>query len=197
MNYGINSTTVYRLKKGNIHAFEMVFDFYKSAIFKFVVGYTKAKETAEEITQETFIKLWEHKETLDPDKNIKSYLFTIAKNLTLNYLRSITHEITLKDELWDDIKTAQINAESQLIFDEYQDLFEDILNTLPEKKRAIFIMSKQDGMSNEEIALQLGITKKTVKNNLWETLVIIKKQLKPHLEFTLKTIVISYFFHLF
>lgn len=199
MNKGMDNIFFKKLKSGNINAFETVFNLYKLPIYQFVLSHTKTIEVSEEITQEVFVRLWENRKKIDPEKNLKSYIYTIAKNLTLSYLREVTKEHSLKEELWNKIGIVRADPENDMIFEEYQFFFEEILNNLPQKKREIYILSKVEGKSNEEIASQLGITKKTVKNNLWETLLIIKRQLTPYLEFTLKTFIISfvYFYSFF
>ncbi|MDG3581185.1 RNA polymerase sigma factor [Galbibacter pacificus] len=182
-----------KLKQDDIAAFEAIFSHYRLPILKFIVSYAKSVEVAEELTQETFIRLWESRATLNAQKSCRSFLYTIAKNLSLNYLRSNTKEEILKQELWDRVKMAQANPEERIVFEEYQTIFNQILEELPQKKRTIYIMSKYEGRSNEEIATTLGVTKKTVKNNLWETLRIIKDRLEPYLEYTIRIVLISFF----
>lgn len=182
-----------QLKQNNMAAFEAIFARYRMPILKFIISYTKSAEVAEELTQEVFVKLWDTRKGLKADKNCKSLLFTIAKNLALNHLRAATKEEALKNELWARIQVAHYNPEEKIVFEEYQTIFDEILNELPQKKRTIYLMSKHEGRSNQEIASLLGLTKKTVKNNLWETLRIIKARIEPYLEYTTRVLLISFF----
>ena len=179
-----------KLKQGDVSAFEMLFRNKRVQLLKFIVVYTKSVEVAEELTQEVFIRLWNARENIDVDKNGTAYLYTIAKNLALNYLRAQTKEATLKSELWQRSKRFHSTPEEHIVFKEYLTIFNAILEELPQKKRQIYIMSKQDGKSSDEIAAKLGITKKTVKNNLSQTLRLIRDRLEPYLEYTIKAILI-------
>lgn len=142
--------------------------------------------------QEIFIKVWEQKEKIDLSLSFNAFIYTIAKNLTYNHLRKIANRETLKQKLWGNISYVN-EIENNMIFSEYEDILEDILGNLPQQKRSIFILSRREGMSNQEIADLLGISSKTVKNHLWKTLQMIKRQLQPHLGFIAGFLYILFF----
>ncbi|RTE55406.1 RNA polymerase sigma-70 factor [Arenibacter aquaticus] len=169
------------LKKGNRAAFEAIFDLYEKRLYYFVFSITKSEYATEEILQEVFIKIWTKKETIDLDRSFESFIFTIAKNLTYNYLRNIANQQSLKEEYWKNITSLNEETKDSIILAEYEDIVNDILQQIPTQKRSIYILSKQQGKSNKEIADLLGITQKTVKNHLWKTLQIIRTQLEPHI----------------
>lgn len=172
-----------KLKKGDPKAFEDLFHIFEYKILSFIVSYTKSIYIAEDITQEVFIKVWNNRKKINPDKNFQSYIFTIAKRMVLNYMRDYMSKTTsLEDQMHREILCKE-NIESKIIYEEYQYIVEEIVNTFPKKMRSIYIMSRNQGKSHYEIANILGISKKTVKNNLWEALVIIKKHLSPYLEY--------------
>jgi len=169
------------LKKGNRAAFEAIFDLYEKRLYYFVFSITKSEYATEEILQEAFIKIWTKKETIDPSRSFESFIFTIAKNLTYNYLRNIANQQSLKEEYWKNISSLNEETKDSILLAEYEDIVNDILQQIPTQKRSIYILSKQQGKSNKEIADLLGITQKTVKNHLWKTLQIIRTQLEPHI----------------
>lgn len=169
------------LKKGNRAAFEAIFDLYENRLYYFVFSITKSEYATEEILQEVFIKIWTKKETIDPKRSFESFIFTIAKNLTYNYLRNIANQQSLKEEYWKNISSLNEATKDSILLAEYEDIVHDILQQIPTQKRSIYILSKQQGKSNKEIADLLGITQKTVKNHLWKTLQIIRTQLEPHI----------------
>ena len=169
------------LKKGNRAAFEAIFDLYENRLYYFVFSITKSEYATEEILQEVFIKIWTKKETIDPNRSFESFIFTIAKNLTYNYLRNIANQQSLKEEYWKNISSLNEETKDSILLAEYEDIVHDILQQIPTQKRSIYILSKQQGKSNKEIADLLGITQKTVKNHLWKTLQIIRTQLEPHI----------------
>lgn len=168
------------LKEGDRSAFRAIFDLYQKRLYAFIFSITKSHYSAEELLQEVFIKLWQEKENINTSLSFNAFVYTIARNLTYNHLRKAANQENLKQELWRNISHLN-DVENQLIFSEYEDILEDILKSIPQKKRSIFILSRQEGKTNQEIADLLGISQKTVKNNLWETLKTIKSQLQPHL----------------
>ncbi|NKI25455.1 RNA polymerase sigma-70 factor [Arenibacter sp. 6A1] len=170
------------LKKGDTQAFRAVFDIYQNRVYHFVKSITKSDYVSEEIVQEVFIKIWGIKESINTAHSFEAFLFTIARNATYNYLRSVANQQSLKEEFWKNISYSNKQTEDTILLGEYEALVENILENIPPQKRNIFILSKQQGKSHQEIADLLGISTKTVKNHLWETLKILKSQLKPHLE---------------
>lgn len=170
------------LKTGDRIAFRAIFDLYQKRVYRFVYSLTKSDYVTEEIVQEVFIKIWTNRETLKPDLSFEAFLFTIARNLTYNHLRGIANQRSLKEEFWKNISELSKQTEDTILLAEYETIVEDILQNIPTQKRSIFILSRQQGKSNQEIADLLGISQKTVKNHLWATLQIIRRQLGPHLE---------------
>lgn len=169
------------LKKGDKNAFATVYNNYQKKIFYFIFSITKSEYATEEILQNVFINIWDNKHKIDMSKSFNSFVYTIAKNLTYNFLREVAHRDSLKKELWKRIKHLKKHTENDIIFKEYSDIVEDIIDSLPNQKKAIYILSKQEGKSNSEIADLLGITEKTVKNHLWKTMQTIREQLQPHI----------------
>lgn len=170
------------LKNGSRIAFKSIFDLYQKRVYHFVFTITKSEYVAEEIVQEVFIRIWTKRETLDLNHSFEAFLFTIARNLTYNHLRSIANQESLKEEFWKNISDLSKQTEDCLLLKEYENLVEDILQNIPTQKRSIFILSRKQGKTNQEIAELLGISPKTVKNHLWATLKTIRTQLEPHLE---------------
>lgn len=194
MDHNRDEILFYKLSQGDVGAFEELFQQRRQQIFKFIVMYTKSTTVAEELTQEVFIRLWKSRASINMNQNPKSYLNTIAKNLALNYLRSQTKQARLKEELWERSQRFSSNPEDQLVFKDYQAIFNSILEELPQKKRDIYVLSKHHGKTHDEIATELGLSKKTVKNNLWEAFKLIRTRLEPYLEYTIKFIIIAFSF---
>lgn len=180
------------LKKGNRTAFKAIFDLYQNRVYHFVYSITKSDYVTEEIVQEVFIRIWTKRETLELGYSFDAFLFTIARNLTYNHLRNIANQRSLKEEFWKNISNLSKQTEDTILLAEYETLVEDILQNIPTQKRSIFILSRQQGKSNQEIADLLGISPKTVKNHLWATLQIIRRQLAPHLESVYCLLVFSF-----
>ncbi len=176
------------LKAGNPRAFKQIFLCYEKRLYFFVFSITKSEYIAEEILQEVFIKIWTNRESIDINRSFESFIFTITRNLTYNYLRDASRREAIRNELWSNVVAQQQDVESNVIFEEYKDIVEDIIQNLPVQKRSIYQLSRQEGKSNSEIAAILGISPKTVRNHLWNTMSTIRSQLKPYIDDTLRLI---------
>ncbi|MCL6296369.1 RNA polymerase sigma factor [Jejuia spongiicola] len=174
-------STLLSLKNGDKDAFEVVFNAYQRKLYAFIYLITKSKYSTDEILQNVFITLWNSKSSIDTSKSFNSFIYTIARNLTYNHLRAIANKDSLKQELWENMIMSSNCTEDTLLYGEYSEILDDILLGLPKQKRAVFILSREEGKSNQEIADLLGISKKTVKNHLWKTLQLIREQLHPHI----------------
>lgn len=179
-------------KAGKAGSFKEIFLLFEKRLYHFVFSITKSEYISEEITQEVFIKVWERRKTINTSQSFDAFIFTIARNLTYNYLRDASRRKSIRDELWKNISLEQERVEADLIFDEYKEILEDIIQKLPQQKRSIYVLSREQGKSNTEIAELLGISEKTVRNHLWKTMNIIRSQLQPYLDDTLKILVLIY-----
>lgn len=169
------------LKNGERCAFREIFETYHKRLYYFVFSFTKSDFATEDILQEVFVKVWMKRETIDPSCSFDSYIYIIARNQTYNHLRRIANQESLKKEVWRNLKHYDRQTEDTVLLSEYQNIVDDILESLPVKKRSIFILSREQGKSNQEIADLLNISPKTVKNHLWKTLQLIKAQLQPYI----------------
>lgn len=176
-----NKSLLLSLKKGDKKAFAIVYNTYQKKIFYFIFSITKSEYATEEILQNVFINLWNNRSKIDPYKSFNAFVYAIARNLTYNFLREVANRDSLKKEHWKRIKHLKKHTENDIIFKEYSDIVEDIISSLPNQKKSIYILSKQEGKTNAEIADLLGISEKTVKNHLWKTMQTIREQLQPHI----------------
>ena len=173
-----------RLKEGDTAAFEIIFNEYREKLYPFVFSMTKSKNATEDIIQEVFLKIWVNRDTIETQKSFNSYIYTIARNLTLNFLRKIANNTILKQEMWKNISELNSQTENLVELWEYERILHTIISKLPEQKKKIVTLSKKQGKTNQEIAELLDISPKTVKNHLWKSLQIIKNQLQPYLSDT-------------
>ncbi|UKB78585.1 RNA polymerase sigma factor [Chryseobacterium sp. MEBOG07] len=155
-----------RLRNGDEHAFEELYRSYSKRIFVNVLKLVKDEDQAQEILQDVFIKIWNHRKNIDPDKSFPAYLFSIAKNLVRDFFRKAALDRKLQamliangTELYDHIESALYHKESTAIL-------QSAIETLPLQRRAIFTLCKMEGKSYDEVAAALGITVSTVGNQL-------------------------------
>ncbi|ELR70503.1 RNA polymerase ECF-type sigma factor [Fulvivirga imtechensis AK7] len=155
------------LKKGNESAFRMLFDKYHRKLYHFSRKMGQSHEDAEGIIQEVFIIVWKNKATLNEELSLPAYLFTITKRVVL---KKVKRKI-LEDEYLANQQNSQSHfhqqTEDYIIFTNLLDQANKGLDQLSPGRKQIFMLSKQQGLSNEEIAEKLNISKRTVENQLY------------------------------
>lgn len=159
------------IKAGSEDMFKSVYRAEYNNLVHFIVNYTHNRQDAEDIVQETMLSVWNGREILDPERNFRSYLYTIARNKALNYLRDNAKHIrntSLQDEdyLVNSLALSSHSVEEEINALELQEFLDRIYLSLPEKVVRTFRMSRQDGMTYNEIAEQLGITPKVVEYHI-------------------------------
>ena len=153
------------LKKGDEKAFKKIFKIYYNIILAFIHKLTENRMQAEDIVQETFIKLWAYKENIDINRPIKSFLFKTSYNLYIDlYRKSLRTKEMLK--AWYFQKIVSLTEEDDLIKEKKIKLIQKEINRLPSKCRDIFLMSKFEGLTYNEISIELNISVKTVENQI-------------------------------
>ena len=163
-------------------SFKCLFDNYKNRLYGYVLAITHSHYTAEEITQEIFIKLWLCRDILHQVENLDGNIFTIARNKTLKHLRKAAYDVRLLKELQERASPADLinNVEERAMVSEYDRLLQDALAMLSPQRRLVFQLSRQRGLNHEEIAHQLQLSRNTVKNHLVEALRFIRHYFVQH-----------------
>ena len=130
-----------------------------------------SKNVAEELAMDIFIYLWENRETFQIQLSLKAYLFQAAKNKCLNELRKKKETVGL-----DGVEVSTINTSvSTLETEELYRLIQEAVFSLPDKCRNIFLLSRSENLTNQEIARRLNISVKTVEGQITTALKKIKK----------------------
>jgi RNA polymerase sigma-70 factor (ECF subfamily) len=174
------------LRNASMQSFENLYHRYSGKLYNFVMKVSKGDSyIAEELVQRTFIKVWENKVNIDPDKSFISYLCTIAKNMLLNEYEHQTvqfiYQEYVKANFIDEDRGTEKEVEKNLL-EEYID---KLAEELPPRRREIFILSKKDGLSNKEIAQQLQITESTIETQLSKAFAFMRNQIQKHYELVL------------
>ncbi len=166
-------------------AFQKLFDIYAGNIYAYSKSMLKSKEYAEEIVQDVFLRVWLHRDRINPDASFKSYIFTIARNLTLNFLSKAAYDKKLKEEIFYKSQRADNQTEKLVSETEYERLKTQAIAQLPPKRRRIFEMSRNEGRSYEEISKELEISINTVKTQMSKALESIRIFLQKNTDLTL------------
>lgn len=165
------------LQKGNIAAFDLLFEVYSHKLYAFALKYFRNTADTEELVQEVFVKVWEKRQALKSEYSFKSYLFTIALNQIRKYYNkkaaSLRYIQSIQDESF---IFGQVPTEDYELTLQKLNL---IIDQMPSRRREIFIKSKLEGKSSKEVALELNITVGTVDNQVSEALRFIRNRFSP------------------
>ncbi|WP_423127204.1 RNA polymerase sigma factor [Gaoshiqia sp. Z1-71] len=163
------------LSKNSPIAFQQLFDRYSQKMYRFSLSYLKSDTEAEEIVQDVFMKLWENRGNLKSDKSVKSYLFTIAFNAIKKKFNQKMKNEKYKHDLFQWLGQEKPSLESRLDFESLLEKLDTLIEQLPEKRKAIFLQRKKEGKSIQSISEEMGISPKTVKNQITEAMNFLKK----------------------
>lgn len=178
-------TLILSLRKGEKFAFEEIYNDFFSVLYHVSLQYLHDEKISEEIVQDTFMKLWEIRESLNDQFNIRSFLYTITKNNCLNYLRN--QKIAYKHQENLKYLKMQFNYEaldklgSYIEFEELRAKIDEVISSLPDDLRATFELSRFEEMSYKEIAEKQSVSVKTVEARMTKSLKILRHQLKDYL----------------
>ena len=186
------SELVKKIKAGDEAAFKAMYDRYQKKLRHYAFLITKSQFYADDILQKAFMEIWMGRERLKPELSFNHYLFKITRNLALKHLRKVARDQNLFQKQLEHIQTATNNTQDNLTFKEYQRLLDDIILTLPPRKKSVYNLSRREGKNNKEIAEQLGISEKTVKNTLSEAVKTVKEKLWKTAEITVSFLLVLF-----
>jgi len=154
-------------RDANEPAFRKLFDFFADSLFRFAFSILKNRELAEETVSDVFFNIWLRRNDISKIENFKPYIFTSTRNIALNYIEK---EKRRKTSWLDDVNVHlpvnDICPESELITHELRESIARAINNLPEKCKMIFSLAKIEQLKYKEIATILGISVKTIDNQI-------------------------------
>ena len=165
-----------QLREGDLQAFKTLFESFYSHLLNYGVSLTKDIEVSKELIQEVFLKLWENRSKTEIRGPLKAYLFTALNNRALNWIR---HEKIKRAYENESLKDAMSGVElPQHISPFLSEAIKNAIDSLPERALQVFHLTQLEGNSHKEAALKLGISVKTVENQLNRARKILQKKLK-------------------
>jgi RNA polymerase sigma-70 factor (family 1) len=200
MNSELNSSDnllVIRIRNNSKEAFKLLYDRYSKKLYYFSLKYLGDNEETEELVQSVFISIWEHRKSLDETMPVKNYIYRSAVNYIYNYIkkkairaRFVESELQ-KGELQSNITYDQI------VFHDLERLISSIVETLPSQQQKIFQLSRFEGLSHEEIAKNLDLSVRTVENQIFRALKVIRTELKYEIYFMFLSLHTAFYYCLF
>jgi RNA polymerase sigma-70 factor (family 1) len=155
-----------QLHQSNVHAFELIYLMYSPRLYSRLLKLVKVEVHAEEILQDVFIKLWEHRTSIDPEKSFRSFLYKIAENKAHDYFRKTARDKTLETQL---ILQSTSNFSS---IEKYKSNEDDLatlqkaIEGLSPQRQQVFRLCKLEGKSYKEVSELLDISVSTVSDHI-------------------------------
>lgn len=166
-----------QLKDGNINAFRKIYMVYSERLFHFALSYLKNTFEAEEIVQEVFIQVWEMRNEIDPDRSFSSLIHRMTVNRVFNQMKHQVVRQKYQNYLLHFDHSLEESPEATLHFKELESKINSLLAKMPEQQRNIFEMSRMKGLSHSKIAKELGLSVRTVENQVYRASRFLKDQL--------------------
>lgn len=176
-----------QLIAGNEKAFVKLYNNYKNSIYGYSLKLLKSTANAEEVLQDVFMKVWQKRETLDDTLSFKSFLFTIARNKCFDFLEKAANHEKMRTAIFYKSQKSFVAADRLVIESDFERIKNEALECLSPKRKIIFKMSREKGMTYDQIATELGISVSTVKSQMNKALASMRNYFNKHhdISFTL------------
>ncbi|MEO7313608.1 MAG: RNA polymerase sigma factor [Ginsengibacter sp.] len=177
-NNSMEEILVKRLAEGDKAAFEELYHLYSSRLLGYLIKLIKSESHAAELLQEVFIKIWKNRSKIDAGQSFRSYLFRIAENAVYDFFRKVARERKLQAELININKEIYSHVEEACFNKENQQFLQNVIDTLPPKRRQIFRLIKMEDHSYEEVSALLNISTSTISDHIVKANKFVQERLK-------------------
>lgn len=165
------------LNRGEAEAFEEIYRYYYPRLGQFALRYVHSKQVAEDVVHQVFFAVWKNRTRLEPKGTLRSYLYTAVRNQALKYLDKENNRQHVELGGHPELQTWEVNREEHIEYKEFSRAVQAAVGQLPERRRHIFLMHREDGLTYREIAEVLGISVKTVETQMRRSLKFLQHKL--------------------
>ncbi len=171
-----------QLREGDTRALRRLFDRYYPGLVSVVYTYVNDEDTSKDIAQEVFVDLWSRRHTLHIEQSLGAYLHRAAINRALNHLKAQQrYQIYDDGTPWNYLPdTTEQDLQWKARQDELEERLREAIEQLPEKCRVVFLLSRFERMTHRQIAEHLGISVKTIENQLLRAMRLLRQALEKH-----------------
>ncbi|WP_336516988.1 RNA polymerase sigma-70 factor [Pollutibacter soli] len=186
--YEESKVLLQRIAEGDRVAFTTFYTSHLNKLYRYIFLFTKSKEDTEEILQDIFIKIWENREKLREIDLASSYLTQIAKNKIIDKVRSMQTRHRVLSEIRRSRESFANTTGDDCVYREYYLVVQQAIDKLPPKRKLIFRLNTENGLSQDEIANQLKISRSVVQKQLYSASHFVRKYLFEHGEISMSVI---------
>ena len=167
-----------QVSQGNEYAFRQLYDKYRNKIYSLGMHLTRSEMLSEEIVQDVFMKIWEKRDQLEGINYFNAWFRTVTRNTCSNYLRSLAMEKLVMNRYALQNNSETPSPENDVIAKEYQQIIDAAIRQLPPQQKKVYLLSRQGGKKQAEIAHELNISIYTVK----EYMKLAQRSIRQYLE---------------
>lgn len=176
-----DSELVSRLSTGDEEAFCELYVRYWRKVRNFILRFVKSYDLAENYAQDIFLGIWENREFLDPAKAFSAYLFRVARNKSINYLKHLARSEALRRKVLSNSSPDYRSGVGEMLLEkDYFAILQNAIRRLPPRQRQVFHLSRDNSMTHKEIAEMLGLSVYTVQEYMSDSLKSIKRYVSKH-----------------
>jgi len=161
--------------------YEQLFRMHYGRLCAYANLFLNDADAAEDVVQDVFVKLWQNREELAVQTSLQSYLFRAVRNGCLNVIEHLAVRDAYKVSHELEIRNMETHPVDEAMVTELERRIRETIDLLPEERRKIFLMSRFDGLKYREISEQLGISVKTVENQMYQALRFLRERLVDYL----------------
>jgi len=168
------------LNQDNEAAFAELYRLYSQRLLAYLTRLVKSQVFASEILQEAFIRIWKNRQNINPEQSFRSYLFRIAENLVYDFFRKAARDRKLAAALINRACDEYSHVEETFCNKEHLQLLQDVINTLPSKRRQVFQLVKMEERSYEEVSELLRVSTSTINDHVVKATKSIREKLERY-----------------
>jgi RNA polymerase sigma-70 factor (family 1) len=169
-----------RVAEGDRAAFKSLYDHYWNDLHTLALSFLKSPDWAQDIVQDVFLRIWIKRESLAGIEQFKSYIFIVLRNELVSALRQKNRTLKLYEKYRQHLPGDFLLTDSYLSLKELEQLIRQAVAQLPPPQGLLIELTREQGLSHDEIAARLGMARKTVSNTLTKALNNIRKYLWEH-----------------
>ncbi len=177
-----------RAKKGDLHAYQEIYNLFARKVLNFIYRMVNSVEEAEDLTQETFVAVYQKLGALKDNSKFEPWLFRIARNFVYQRYRTRAPAVVSVDAMDEDgqpvtqLVDTRKNPDEAFQARELEDVVQDVINSLPEKYREVFVLSAVRRLSYQEISEIVGRSLPSVKTDIHRARLEVRKKVKDYLK---------------
>jgi RNA polymerase sigma-70 factor (family 1) len=190
-NFHTEKELLVQVSAGDEKAFKDLFARYYEQLYHYIFGFIKSKQVAEELVMDVFLKIWLGRDLITQIEKFDAFLFRVAHNKSIDFLRSVARDPKFKDLLWENIQLINnVQSDSSILIQEYEAKLHEAVSLLSPQRKKVYQMSREQDMTHDQIAAQLNLSKHTINNHIVEAQRFIRTYLSKNFDIAFLVVMI-------